>query len=121
MMGLPHGQPDGAALRAVCKVDLNLLQACQLVSTSASQLFSWLNAGMLMAPFPKSLLTSPGKALLSYFLRDAIPQCSAERTWMFEEAVDWGVARERLHQRSAGPLVLLTGLEEGLEHHQVWH
>src|ERR671911_2658490 len=40
---------------------------------------------------------------------------------MFEEAVDGGVARERLHQRAAGILVLLAGLEEGLEHHQVRH
>src|SRR5215210_6143185 len=54
-------------------------------------------------------------------LRDAIPECFREHTGMFEEAVDGRVSRKSFEERQAGLGVLLAGLEDRLEQHQVRH
>src|SRR5829696_3224807 len=52
-------------------------------------------------------------------LRDAVSERGGEQAGVFEEAVDWGVAREGFYQRQAGAGVLLARFEERLEQHQV--
>src|SRR5918992_3269526 len=56
-----------------------------------------------------------------YPFREALPQCLREHAGMFQEGVDWRVARKSLDERQASLRVLLASLEEGLEQHQVRH
>src|SRR5215217_2670727 len=69
----------------------------------------------------KPIIASPASLRFVYPLSHAIPECFGEHAGTFEEAVDGGVARKSLDERQAGLGVLLAGLEEWLEQHQVRH
>src|SRR5215213_795458 len=67
------------------------------------------------------MIASPASLRSVYPLCNPVPQCFREHAGMFEEAVDGRITRKSLKERQTGLRVLLAGLEEWLEQHQVRH